>query len=61
MLSPSTERPSSWPKNINRHLRAGDSLLICELFNSDSCAWVSLKISNEAFNKLLADFARTLN
>jgi hypothetical protein len=45
---------------INGHLRAGDRLLVCELFNSDNCAWLSLMINSAAFQKLLADFARTI-
>ncbi len=48
---------------INKnHLKSGDRLLVCELFNGGgACAWLNLKISDAAFEKLLTDFARTLN
>jgi hypothetical protein len=46
---------------INAHLRSGDRLLVCELFNGDTCAWVNLKITTEEFRKLLTRYARTLN
>jgi len=46
---------------INAHLRSGDRLFVCELFNGEgTCAWVNLKISDTAFQTLLTDSARTL-
>jgi hypothetical protein len=46
---------------INKnHLKKGDRLLVCELFNGEPTAWVNLKISDAAFQKLLTDYARTL-
>ena len=48
---------------INKHLKTGDRLLVCELFDGESPtrAWVRLKISDDAFQKMLTDYARTLN
>jgi hypothetical protein len=46
---------------INTHLKPKDSLLVCELFNGNTCSWVNLKISDDAFRNLLTRYARTLN
>jgi hypothetical protein len=48
---------------LTPHLRPGDRLLVCELFDGSggSCAWLNLKISTDDFRKLLTSFARTLN
>lgn len=48
---------------ITGHLRAGDRLLVCELFDGSggTCAWRTLLISDDDFRKLLTRFARTLN
>ncbi len=45
---------------INPHLKKGDRLLVCELFDGPQAAWVSLKITDAAYSKLLTDYARTL-
>ncbi len=46
---------------ITPHLKQGDRLLVCELFNASGvCAWRNLMISDDAFKKLLADYARGL-
>jgi CRISPR-associated endonuclease Cas2 len=46
---------------ILKHLRTNDRLLVCELFTGDTgCAWHNVKISDAAFDSLLAS-ARTLN
>jgi hypothetical protein len=46
---------------ICKHLKPDDRLLVCELFNGgDTCAWLNLRISDAAYQKLLTDFARTL-
>ena len=49
--------------NIVKHLKKGDRLLICELFdgNAGSNAWLNLKIGTDDFRKLLTGHARTLN
>jgi hypothetical protein len=48
---------------LTSHLRPGDRLHVCELFDGsgDSLAWLNLKISTDDFRKLLTSFARTLN
>ena len=49
-------------KAICKHLRPADRLLVCEFFDGgDTCAWLNLKIGDTAFQKLLKDYARTLN
>jgi hypothetical protein len=45
---------------INPHLKKGDRLLVCELFDGTQSAWVSLKVTSAVFSKLLTDYARTL-
>lgn len=48
-------------KKLAEHVKKGDRLLACELFNSPSVAWLNLKISVDEFKKLLRDHARGLN
>ena len=45
------------------HLRPADRLLVCELFDGTggTVAWKNLRISDEAFRKLLTSHARTIN
>jgi hypothetical protein len=47
---------------INKnHLKLGDRLLVCELFNGDGLlGWVNLMVTDAVFQKLLTDHARTL-
>jgi hypothetical protein len=46
---------------INKeHLKPGDRLLVCELFNGQVSAWVNLRIKDDVFIKLLTDFARPI-
>ena len=45
---------------ISAHLRAADRLLVCELFDGDTCAWTNLRVSDDIFRTLLSNFARTL-
>jgi len=48
-------------KKINPHLRSGDRLLVCELFDGgNTIAWVNLMISDADFQNLLTKFARPL-
>jgi hypothetical protein len=48
---------------INKHLKTGDRLLVCELFDGESQtrAWVRLRIGDDAFQEMLTNYARTLN
>jgi hypothetical protein len=48
---------------LTPHLRPGDRLFVCELFDGSggSFAWHNLKLSTDDFRKLLTNFARTLN
>lgn len=48
---------------INKHLKKDDRLLVCELFDGTggTVAWKNLRISNDAFRKLLTGHARTIN
>ena len=46
---------------ILQHMRAGDRLLVCELFDGGTLAWRTLLISDDTFRKLLTSYARTLN
>jgi hypothetical protein len=42
------------------HVMGGDRLFACELFdNLPTCAWRSLRITDDAFRRLLTEFART--
>ncbi|HVO62215.1 MAG TPA: hypothetical protein VMT53_14860 [Terriglobales bacterium] len=45
---------------IQPHVRTGDRLFVSELFDGGTCAWINLRISTEAFRKLLTDYARRL-
>lgn len=48
---------------ITAHLRSGDRLLVCELFDgkSGTRAWRRLMIGDEVFRKLLSTYARRLD
>jgi hypothetical protein len=45
------------------HLKKGDRLLVCELFdgNGGTISWLNLKISDDDFRALLKKHARTIN
>jgi hypothetical protein len=59
---PFTGKAIDLANKISTHLKSADRLLICELFDGDNgtCAWMNLRISSDAFRKLLTGFARTL-
>jgi hypothetical protein len=46
---------------VLKHLKAGDRLLVCELFNCDVTAWSNLMLDDAGFQKRLTSSARTLN
>jgi hypothetical protein len=47
---------------LQTHIEKGDKLLACELFNTSGIiSWNKLRITSEAFKKILSDYARTLN
>lgn len=47
---------------IEAHLKEGDRLLVCELFDSTPTnAWLNLKISTAKFRELLTKYARSLS
>jgi hypothetical protein len=49
-------------KLLRTHIETGDKILACELFNTAGViSWNKLKISGDAFKKLLADYARKLS
>jgi hypothetical protein len=50
-------------EKITKHLRKDDRLLVCELFNGKggTLAWKNLRISDDAFRKLLTSHARSIN
>jgi hypothetical protein len=53
---------SSLIKLLQTHIETGDKILACELFNTGSTlTWNKLKITSDAFKKLLKDYARTLS
>jgi hypothetical protein len=42
------------------HVEKGDGIFVCELFNNNpTCAWRTLRITDDAFRNLLAKYART--
>ena len=46
---------------INAHLKKADCFLVCELFDgAGPTAWRNLRISDDAFKKMLTAHARTL-
>lgn len=42
-----------------QHVMVDDKIFACELFESNTCAWRGLRITDEEFQKMLSDFART--
>jgi hypothetical protein len=48
-------------KKISPHLKTGDRLFVCELFDNSECsAWKNLMITTDEFSKLLTTYARHL-
>jgi hypothetical protein len=59
---PFSDKAIDLANKINKHLKKGDRLLVCELFDGTggTLAWVNLKISDEDFQKLLKKHARNI-